>query len=122
MLDFCFQKTQGENSELEGYLALEGFLLHYRNLLEFFSGKHKSSDLSTYDARTWAGRELTDAEKAAFVEPSHKLNAEYFRAISTFLQHCTRARHEEAQGWDVDKMKQAMDLVTTEFRRAFPAT
>ncbi len=122
MLDFCFKKTRRKNSKLEGYLAMEGFLLHYRNLLEFFSGKHKSSNVSTYKPRTWAGRELTDLEKAAFVAPSLKLNADYYGKISTFLQHCTRARHEEVQGWDPDEMKRAMDEVIAGFRRTFPAT
>jgi hypothetical protein len=51
MLTFCFDKLpQGRSCERrDEYLYLEGFLLHYRNLLEFFSGEHhrKRYDIST---------------------------------------------------------------------------
>lgn len=42
MLRFCAERLEAlraTGNDRESYLALEGFLLHYRNLLHFFSGE-----------------------------------------------------------------------------------
>jgi hypothetical protein len=123
MLAFCFDNLpQGRSCDgSDEYLYLEGFLLHYRNLLEFFSGNHhRSSDISTADSRIWANRKLSAAEIAAIVVPAKALDAKYFQVISAYLQHCTLLRHQQDLAWDVAEMKKSIDLIINEFVRVFP--
>ena len=74
MLHFCFDNLPQDRScdRSNEYLLLEGFLLHYRNLLEFFSGTHHRAgyDISMADSSTWGNRELGAAEIAAIVHPA----------------------------------------------------
>jgi hypothetical protein len=124
MLVFCYEKLpQGRNCERSNeYLYLEGFLLHYRNLLEFFSGTHhrQGSDISTRDSKLWGSRGLSPPEIAAIVAPPKVLDVQHHQNISTFLQHCTLLRHEQSMAWDVAEMKKGLDPIVTEFERAFP--
>jgi hypothetical protein len=101
---------------------LEGFLLHYRNLLEFFSGEHRPGrhDMSTTNSNVWANRTLSAPEIAAIVEPAKVLDARHYQAISRYLQHCTLLRHEQSMAWDVAEMKRAMVPIIDGFVRAFP--
>jgi hypothetical protein len=73
---------QKQMSEPERNLYIEGFLLHYRNLVEFFSGnptKHrvskngKPADLSTHLPEAWAKRKLTEEETAKMQIPARAL-------------------------------------------------
>jgi len=125
MLGFCARRvTRGENAEEnDRNVYLEAFLLHYRNLIRFFSGEHHredKEDLSTANSTAWAGRELTPAEVAAIKEPAKALDSKYHQDISKYLQHCTRARFDRDRAWDVELMLREIDPVITEFERAFP--
>jgi hypothetical protein len=124
MLVFCFDNLPRERSceRSDEYLYLEGFLLHYRNLLEFFSGEHHRAgyDISMADSRTWGSRELSRAESIAIVTPAAVLDGKYHQNISTYLQHCTLLRHEQSMSWDVAEMKRGIDPIIAEFLRVFP--
>ena len=125
MLAFCARRLM-DDENLRGSdkdLFLEGFLLHYRNLIRFFSGKNHredKGDLSTANPKVWAGRDLTQAEVAAIKEPSIALDDKYHEDISKYLQHCTRLRSEQDKVWDVALMEHEMAKIITEFERAFP--
>ena len=58
MLRFCRDQIQAQSSPPDARatsLHIEGFLLHFRNLIRFFSGKRpRPYDLSTADPDTWA--------------------------------------------------------------------
>src|SRR5580698_3571258 len=120
MLEFCNRRlteTVGPVAE-DKALYLEGFLLHYRNLIRFFSGlHHRGDDLSTADSNAWAGRNMTHAEVVAIKDPAIPLDDKYYGSISKYLQHCTRLRHELDRDWDVSTMKTELDPLIGEFIR-----
>ena len=125
MLAFCSRRlTEDEALERsEKDLHLEGFLLHYRNLVRFFSGRNHredKGDLSTANSKAWAGRDLTPAEIAAIQQPAIALDEKYHEEISKYLQHCTRLRSEQDKVWDAPLMRREMATIIEEFERAFP--
>lgn len=123
MLAFCAQalKTRKHPADEDMYVYLEAFLLHYRNLVRFFSGKeHRRDDLSTAETPTWSRREMTPAETAAIRAPAQALDAKYFQPISKYLQHCTTLRHDHDRGWDIDEMLAEIGPIVAAFERAFP--
>ena len=95
MLDFCAQRVMRDEHADQGdqSVFLEGFLLHYRNLIRFFSGEHhRERDLSTAHPGAWADRQLTPAEIAAIATPARGLDTKYYQLISKYLHHCTELR------------------------------
>ena len=124
MLRFCAEMVEalwGTGNDREGYLALEGFLLHYRNLLRFFSGKHhQRDDISTHDCRTWGGRDLLPQEQTAIKDVAIALDDTFHGMISKYLQHCTALRYELDRSWDVETMLKQLTPVIEAFERAFP--
>ncbi len=130
MVTFCYRefKNRQECSEPERNLLIEGFLLHYRNIVEFFSGtKHrkatdaKPADLSTADSNVWAGRSLTSEELSSMQVPARELEDTYFGDISQFLQHCTERRFAEFKGWKVDEMAEKLKPILSAFSKSFPS-
>jgi hypothetical protein len=124
MLHYCrIVWNQGQfRSDGEKNLYLEGFLVHYRNLMRFFSGKNHrpGKDLSIKVASVWAGRILTADEGRSIREPALRLDEKYHDDISQFLQHCTVRRFEEERGWDVEGMFQELVPIIVSFRGSFP--
>jgi hypothetical protein len=128
MLGFCYGelKKRTEVSEPERNLLIEGTLLHYRNLLEFFSGaKHRSAkngkpaDISTANPQAWAHRGLTAEELSKIQAPARLLEAKYFEELSQFLQHCTERRFIDSKQWDLDAMMAEIKLIVRAFRETF---
>lgn len=128
MLGFCYGelKKRTEVSEPERNLLIEGTLLHYRNLLEFFSAaKHrpakngKPADISTANPQAWAHRDLTAEELSKIQAPARLLEAKYFDDLSQFLQHCTERRYVDSKQWDLDAMMAEMKPIVGAFREAF---
>ena len=72
MLEYSFSRLAGQPELPETNMAVECFLLHYRNLIEFFSGaKHrKGSDISVADPGVWGRRTLTPAELNSLQTPA----------------------------------------------------
>jgi hypothetical protein len=124
MLAFCAEKlthSGGSGSDGDSALSLEGFLLHYRNLIRFFSGKHhRNDDISTHNCQAWAGRELSTSEVTTIKQPAAALDDAYYDSISKYLQHCTSMRHEHDRSWDVQTMAGQLAPIIDSFERAFP--
>lgn len=128
MLRFCFEMLKNGNcAEQSEYLYLEGFLLHYRNLIEFFSGEHHKDnkdhtfdDLSMAVLITWASREPSHSELTAIRVPATTLDSGYYKQISKYLQHCTLARSERDRDWNVELMMKQIVPIIAEFERRFP--
>ena len=121
MLSFCFNKLPlGRSCETnDEYLYLEGFLLHYRNLLEFFSGKRKKrGNMNIANSRSWAPRELRPTEIAAIVPAAMELDNKHYKNVSRYLQHCTLYRHRQRMSWDVAEMKDGIDPIIDAFLQA----
>jgi len=84
MLDFCFRRLRERKRAGADYnLCIEGFLLHYRNLIQFF-GNHMG--LKAGKPAEWSlQRRLSDAEIAAIQDAS--LLKQYDGPISIYLCH-----------------------------------
>ncbi len=137
MLEFCHAELlqNKKRTEPEHNLLIEGFLLHFRNLVEFFSGaKHrgkkrkakpaktgkKYSDLSTAAPEVWAQRKLTSAELAAIQAPARTIEDAHFKEISQYLQHCTERRFSEFKQWKLDAMLKDLAPIVKAFHTSFP--
>jgi hypothetical protein len=123
MLEFAFGKlgAASNGSGPEWNLLIEGFLVHYRSAIEFFSGKkHRSGDISTKKPEVWASRKLTAQEVKDIRLPAQKLEQDYFKDISQFLHHCTKRRYEEFKEWPLREMFERLNPITTAFRKSFP--
>ena len=117
----------------EYYLAIEGFLLHLRNLLAFFArSKSESTDLIINEPVTWAGKEIQQREYSGLIKKSKEFDHKYganadgqtttcYAEISKFLQHCTTLRFARAKHWSVDEMYADIESVLAEFEQRFAA-
>jgi hypothetical protein len=123
MLRFCRDQIQAQPSPPDARatsLHIEGFLLHFRNLIRFFSGKRpRPYDLSTADPDTWAGRLLTDDEIMLFQVAAECLDEDYYQAISKYLQHCTALAQKGEHEWNIDGMFEEIAPLVREFERRF---
>jgi hypothetical protein len=125
MLEYALAKSKSKLSPPELNMTIECFLLHYRNLIEFFSGaKHRKngSDISIAKPEVWSGRKFTEQEAKALAIPAQKLVDEYWTVISQFLQHCTIRRFKEFMDWDLQEMWDKLEFASKFFRNVFPPT
>ncbi len=114
MLNHCYDKLRKWQDEPDSYVYLECFLLHYRNLIEFFGD---SKGLRVSEWKDWSPRELVPEELASISDK--KPLKKYRGLISQYLQHCTKSRIRD-RSWDVDKMYRELKGVLENFRRLFP--
>ncbi len=123
MLRFCREQTQEPASPSDAQamsLSIEGFLLHFRNLIRFFSGKRpRPYDLSTADPDTWAGRPLTADEITLFQVAADCLDEEYYQSISKYLQHCTALAQKAEHEWNIEGMFDEIAPIIREFESRF---
>src|ERR1700680_1311205 len=85
MLEFSYQdfmkKTPPQQSP-RWNLLIEGFLLHYRNLIQFFSGnenrhkRFKGNDLCTFDPMPWENRQLTKGRDRRDQSPRREVGSD----------------------------------------------
>jgi hypothetical protein len=129
MLEFSyreFMKNTAPQQSPYWNLLIEGFLLHYRNLIQFFSGseerhkRYKGNDLSTFDPMPWGNRQLTKEETEGIKTPGEKLDQTYSNKISSLLQHCTVERIEPLQGWEMEEMYAEIEPIMSTFAKSFP--
>jgi hypothetical protein len=118
MLDYCYDQLQrglwAHNASY--YLSIEGFLLHYRNLTEFFGS---TKDLKANDPSVWAcERKLTEQELASIQDES--VDKKYNSQISQYLAHCTKSRANRDRDWNILEMYDEIKLCLQNFRRLFP--
>ena len=124
-----FQKNfSDEDAMCEYYLGIEGFLLHFRNLLGFFVNRgSQRSDLTIANASSWSNGRAGDqritsklTESAKKINQAHGLhNQDCYKKISIFLQHCTTHRHQEARSWDIERMFADFQPILDEFVKHF---
>ena len=125
-----YQQEMSESARAEYYLCIEGFLLHFRNLLGFFINKgHQKTDLIISRPERWAIGIYTDADedlcvkltrRAEEVNRRHGLNqSNCYQKISWFLQHCTTHRHQMPRSWDIDAMHRDLQPILDQFFSTF---
>jgi hypothetical protein len=128
MLRFCLTWLTAHGASHkpaeEVYVALECFLLHYRNLANFLSGKGGShGDLSMAAPRHWTDGEQFDEEKIAAIKAKAAVAyTSYSGDISTFLAHCTNQRYEQSKRWNPSQMFAALESAMVQFEKAFAPT
>ena len=119
MLNFCYEQLIANvgrwNDARIGWACLESFLLHYRNLVEFFGSK---GDLKSSKPEVWAPRKVSTDEVASI--SNKKLCKKYRGPISAYLQHCTKIRARVDHGWKVGEMYAEIKDLISNFRRMFP--
>jgi hypothetical protein len=118
MLDYCYSRLRERKwaNAPDYYLCIEGFLLHYRNLIEFF-GNHQG--LRAGEPQVWSpGRTLSNAEVASIQNGS--LLEEYHGSISRYLGHCDEIRAEKDRDWKHIEMYAKIEPLLTNFRKLFP--
>jgi hypothetical protein len=114
MLDYCHHQLQrGEWPDRESYyLSIEGFLLHYRNLIEFFSS---TGDLKANEPVVWApDRKLTDTQLASIQDK--RLHEKHHGQISQYLSHCTKGRATRDRDWNILEMYEEIVPCLENFR------
>jgi len=123
MLKYCFDRWQSAPIDDEMYrdFCLEGYLLHYRNLVRFFSGNHHDrDDLSMAKPGAWAGHHVTDAETRPFKASGMELERRYYDDISGYLHHCTLRRATTERNWHPEVMHREIMAILEAFQVAFP--
>lgn len=115
-------KWQGDYHK---WLVLEAFLLHFRNLIEFFGRPEpRKSDLSIEKPKSFwaASKRPADAVLARLRKPElwtkyEGTNNRY--SISKYLQHCTEHRIDP-NDWAVSDMYNQLRETVDEFERLLP--
>jgi len=121
-----FAKGRLETSSTKGdeWVYLEDFLLHYRNLIEFF-GKEKygKGDLTIFQPESiWLDRVPDKASLDSMTRPDlwEKYDTrDNEEAISKYLHHCTTQRTEE-KAWDVTTMYEELRPIIENFESLLP--
>jgi len=120
-------KDTSEFYEGEYYLCIEGFLLHFRNLLAFFTNRRdKPSDLIINDPEQWAKRVIDQREYSDLIKAARGVNDKHgvegsscYAEISKFMQHCTTERYERAKDWAIEQMFGDIEHVLDEFVKRY---
>jgi len=125
MLNYCYQTLASRDRQWDpawgnpknAYICLESFLLHYRNLVEFFGS---AEDLKVTEPKLWVpeGRHLTIDEIDSISD--RKLCEKYRGEISAYLQHCTKKRANVDRSWDVGEMNKEIQPLIARFHDLFP--
>ena len=122
MLRFCLQRLSEPPTawtDSDRYLHLEGFLLHYRNLIRFFSGnQHRASDISMkrpQDFCSLSPGRAKDYRDTAKAWDNDSEGCDY-RLVSAYLQHCTRKRTVFRE-WPFTEYYQKVEPLIRDFER-----
>jgi|SRR6516162_3456582 hypothetical protein len=118
MLDYCFDRLRRPWLERgkEYNLCLEGFLLHYRNLIEFFASH--VGDPKAGAPKGWSPRRLSPVE---FDSIQNKAIKKHYGPISSYLSHCDRIRKEEGKYWRYVEMYEEIKPFLESLRKLFPS-
>lgn len=118
MLGYCLQRLRIGQwvDEKENNLYVEGFLLHYRNLIEFLASHGDGLRANRY--AEWSPRALsTDEVKSIANAKAYK---KYRPLISRYLSHCDKIRAEKDRGWKPDEMYAQIEPLVKNFLMLFP--
>ena len=124
MLDYCYERyvdlerkqQTSDQGDLNAYL--ECFLLHYRNLVEFFSTKDIRKDetnLRIYLPLAWASGKLDVEETKQLIR--RDLFDSVWQKISIYLAHCTTYRASTLTEWPVDEMYKELNKTLAQFEK-----
>jgi hypothetical protein len=126
MLRFAAERLFSPNSvwlEADQWVYLEDFLLHYRNLIEFFGKpKPRGTDLTIRRPQDfWESRLPKDLGSMWRQDLWNKYEGgpKNPEAISKYLHHCTKHRVIKKK-WNVKEMFDELRPITEKFESLFP--
>lgn len=127
MLRFAKSRLEAASTKGDEWVYLEDFLLHYRNLIEFF-GKPKphlcKGDLSILRPELiWPGHvpEKTVLDSMTSPDLWKKYDTrDNNQAISKYLHHCTEQRVEPRAPWKVNVMYEELRPILETFESLLP--
>ena len=130
MLMHCFEGLRRRHADKNvSNLYIEGYLLHYRNLTEFFGASppppkgKRATDMSIHRSSTWGTRTLATAEVASVTSLAAPLHEKWKDHIGQQLHHCTEPRFTSKHSWPIADMHADMCAVISAFRAlGAPAT
>ncbi|MGA2606198.1 MAG: hypothetical protein ABSH01_01920 [Terriglobia bacterium] len=127
MLRFAKERlfsADSPRSEADEWVYLEAFLLHYRNLIEFFRGRRRlNDDLSIAPPDDFGVEQKLGTNGLRFLtrpdlwDKYEGVNNP--EAISKYLHHCTRQRAIKKK-WDVDAMYEDLRPLVERFEAELP--
>lgn len=126
-------KTKSDSDLYEHNLRIEGFLLHTRNLLAFFTDQHnRDTDLTISRPNTnlgdWADENVDPQILRAFIDRARAVDVAHhgpaeadtcYNEISRYLSHCTNLRHRMFKDWDADAIFSDLDKIVSDFEGKF---
>ena len=118
-------REQWEN-ERDAWVYLESFLVHYRNLVEFFgnpTSKVTGSDIHITNLWGLEGQTAPSWVKAANTK-GERLFARYEKQddrISRYLHHCTTKRID-VKDWQIDVMVKEIEPLLADVEKALKPT
>jgi hypothetical protein len=118
MLHYCYEQLRRDSwpDQSSFNLCLEGFLLHYRNLCEFFAS---AKALKANQPEVWCPNRNLSPEEGASVQNT-ELDEVHNSPISRYLSHCSEIRAERDRTWTYGEMFDAMKPCMDSFRNLFP--
>ena len=125
MLRFAKGGLEAASTKGDEWVYLEDFLLHYRNLIEFFGKPHPGNgDLSIlHPERFWPGHvpEKTVLDFMTRPDLWKKYDTrDNDQAISKYLHHCTEQRVEPRAPWKVNVMYEELRPILETFESLLP--
>lgn len=123
LLRFAKGRLEASSTKGDEWVYLEDFLLHYRNLIEFFGkplarGK-KNGDLSILLPEHIWPEAVPDNPALAFMTRPDLWEKYDTRdndvAISKYLHHCTEQRAEARAPWQVNAMYEELRPIIEQF-------
>jgi hypothetical protein len=111
----------------EYYVSIEGFLLHVRNLIAFFTNrKDQLTDLIINEPEIWNGRAIDPRQYSDLIKAMKEVDAAFgeggkscYDEISKFLMHCTTFRYERMKQWDLEGLTKKIEPILEEFKKRF---
>lgn len=118
MLEYCYGRLLNGrfSDEPEYFLCIEGFLLHYRNLIQFFGNRH---DLKAGEPDVWSPKKLSETELSSIQDP--KPFERHNGQISQYLSHCTKSRADRDREWNHVAMYKEIGPLLRKFNEIFPS-
>ncbi len=124
MLAFAKARLEKASTKGEQWVYLEDFLLHYRNLVEFFGkAKPRNGDLSVHRPDSIWQSAISEDELRRMRTPElweTYDSGDNNESISKYLHHCTQQRREPRKPWPVDAMYRALEPAMDAFKAKVP--
>jgi hypothetical protein len=114
--------TRRPTDHLDLCVYVEAYLVHYRALLEFFSGgtSRFSTDYRITAPAAWNGAAVATSKIDAIVVRARPLKDRWFNSIGQQLQHMTSHRVDTDYTWKIPEMHDALEEVIGAFEAIRP--